>query len=192
MENPNIEEAEEKVFPNFDPTTDLSQAGKQRRMKRGLGAKPLLESEIKDIQKKARSAMEAARLLGVSYNTYKKYARKYGIFEDLKNPDGTGIRKGYNIKRGKYSLDDILKGKYPDYPIWKLKQRLLNNGYMLEKCNNCGFEERRLTDHKVPLVLDFIDGDRKNHLYENLRMLCFNCSYLINGNLTGPKKEYEY
>jgi len=192
MENPNIEEAEEKVFPNFDPTTDLSQAGKQRRMKRGLGAKPLLESEIKEIQKKARSAMEAARLLGVSYNTYKKYARKYGIFEDLKNPDGTGIRKGYNIKRGKYSLDDILKGKYPDYPIWKLKQRLLNNGYMLEKCNNCGFEERRLTDHKVPLVLDFIDGARKNHLYENLRMLCFNCSFLINGNLTGPKKEYEY
>ena len=32
-------------------------------MKRGLGAKPLLESEIKDAQKKARSAMEAARLL---------------------------------------------------------------------------------------------------------------------------------
>ena len=44
----------------------------------------------------------------------------------------------------------------------------------------------------TPLVLDFIDGDRKNHLYENLRMLCFNCSFLINGNLTGPRKEYEY
>ena len=29
--------------------------GKQRRMKRGLGAKPLMESEIKDAQKKARS-----------------------------------------------------------------------------------------------------------------------------------------
>ena len=192
MENPNIEEAEEKVFPNFDPTTDLSQAGKQRRMKRGLGAKPLLESEIKDIQKKARSAMEAARLLGVSYNTYKKYARKYGIFEDLKNPDGTGIRKGYNIKRGKYSLDDLIAGKYPEYPIWKLKSRLLLNGYMLEKCNCCGFEEKRVVDGKVPLVLDFIDGDRKNHKYENLRMLCFNCSFLLNGNLTGPKKEYEY
>ena len=38
MEN---NENEEKVFPNFDPTKDLSQAGKQRRMKRGLGAKPL-------------------------------------------------------------------------------------------------------------------------------------------------------
>jgi 5-methylcytosine-specific restriction endonuclease McrA len=89
-------------------------------------------------------------------------------------------------------LDDILKGKYPEYPIWKLKQRLLNNGYMLEKCNECGFEEKRITDGKVPLVLDFEDGDRKNHKYENLRMLCFNCSFLINGNLTGPRKEYEY
>ena len=133
--------------------------------------------------------MEAARILGVSYNTYKKYTRKYGIFEDLKNPDGIGIKKGYNLKRGKFALEDILAGKYPNYPIWKLKQRLLNNGYMLEKCNNCGFEERRITDHKVPLVLDFIDGDRKNHKYDNLRMLCFNCSFLINGNLTGTLKK---
>lgn len=189
MENTNNETSS---FPNFDPTKDLSLASNPRRMKRGLGAKPLLEHEIKEVQKKARSAMEAARLLGVSYNTYKKYARKYGIFEDLKNPNGIGIRKGYNIKRGKYSLEDIIKGKYPEYPVWKLKQRILLNGYMLEKCNNCGFEERRVTDNRVPLVLDFIDGNRKNHLYDNLRMLCFNCSYLINGNLTGPRKDYSY
>ena len=45
-----MENKEDKVFPNFDPTNDLTQAGKQRRMKRGLGAKPLLESEIKDAQ----------------------------------------------------------------------------------------------------------------------------------------------
>ena len=110
----------------------------------------------------------------------------------LKYPDGTAIRKGYNIKRGKYSLDDLIAGKYPDYPVWKLKSRLLLNGYMLDKCSCCGFEEKRLSDGKVPLVLDFIDGDRKNHKYDNLRMLCFNCSFLLNGNLTGPKKEYEY
>lgn len=187
MENEN-----EKVFPNFDPTQDLSQADSPRRMKRGLGARPLMESEILDAQKKARSAMETARILGVSYNTYKKYAQQYGIFDKLKNPKGTGIRKGYNVKRGKYALEDILKGKYPDYPIWKLKTRILKNGYIQEKCDNCGFEERRITDHKVPLVLDFIDENRKNHKYENLRMLCFNCSFLIRGNLTGPRKEYDY
>lgn len=187
MENEN-----EGVFPNFDPTQDLSQATSHRRTKRGLGARPLLESEILEAQKKARSAMETARILGVSYNTYKKYAQQYGVFDKLKNPKGKGIRKGYNVKRGKYALEDILKGKYPDYPIWKLKTRILKNGYMAEVCDNCGFDERRITDHKVPLVLDFIDDNRKNHKYENLRMLCFNCSFLIRGNLTGPRKEYNY
>ena len=185
------EEKEYREFSNFDPTKDLSLAP-QRRTKRGLGARPLLESEIKGIQKKARSAAEAAKLLGVSYNTYKKYAKQYGIFEDLKNPFGLGIRKGTNTHSGFHPLDDILAGKYPNYPIWKLKRRLLLNSYMEEKCSNCGFCERRVTDHRVPLVLDFLDGNRKNFIYDNLRMLCFNCSYLINGNLTGPKKEYEY
>jgi 5-methylcytosine-specific restriction endonuclease McrA len=89
-------------------------------------------------------------------------------------------------------LDDVLNGKYPNYPVWKLKKRLLLNSYMEEKCNNCGFCERRVTDHRVPLILDFLDGNRKNFTYDNLRMLCFNCSFLINGNLTGPRKEYEY
>jgi hypothetical protein len=151
-----------------------------------------LESEIRDIQTKARSAAEAARLLGVSYNTYKKYAKLYNLFEDLKNPAGVGIRKGIQTAGGHHSLDEILAGKYPNYPVWKLKKRLLLSGYMEEKCNNCGFEERRVTDHRVPLVLDFLDGNRKNFEYDNLRMLCFNCSFLINGNLTGPRKEYEY
>lgn len=174
----------------WDPTMDLSLADSNRRMKRGLGAKPLLEDEIKEVQKKARSAMEAARLLGVSYNTYKKYAKIYGIFEDLKNPGGTGIRKGYNVKRGKYSLEGLLQGKYPEYPVYKLKSRIILNGYMTEKCNICGFEERRITDHKVPLVLDFLDGNRKNHKWENLRFLCLNCYFLNIGNLTGPRADY--
>ena len=187
-----MEEEKEKNDKPFDPTDDLSLAPTNRRTKRGLGHQPLMELEILEVQQKARSAMEAARLLGVSYNTYKKYAKKYDIFENLKNPDGKGIRKGYNIKKGKYSLEDLLEGKYPEYPVYKLKQRILLNGYMLEKCQNCGFEERRITDHKVPLVLDFLDGDRKNHKYDNLQMLCLNCSFLINGNLTGPRADYYY
>jgi hypothetical protein len=181
----------EKLFPNFDPTKDLSKAPKHRS-KRGLGAKPILESEIKEVQQKARSAAEAARMLGVTYNTYKKYAKLYGIFDDLKNQHGIGIRKGTNPNSLAHSLDEILRGKHPNYPVWKLKQRLLSNGYLLEKCNNCGFEERRVTDYRVPLVLDFLDDDKTNHRYDNLRMLCFNCSFLIRGNLTGPKQNYDY
>ena len=51
-----------KEFPNYDPINDLSKAPKVRS-KRGMGAKPILEWEIRDAQKKARSAAEAARLL---------------------------------------------------------------------------------------------------------------------------------
>ena len=99
--------SDDKQFPNFDPTKDLSQAPYRGR-KRGVGAKPILESEIKDVQKKARSALEAAKLLGVSYNTYKKYAKMYGLFEKLKNPTGKGVRKGPNINHGKFKLEDFI------------------------------------------------------------------------------------
>lgn len=186
-------EATSSLYPNLnlDTGTDLSKLGHTGR-KRGAGAKPLLESEIKDAQSKARSAAEAARILGVSYNTYKKYAKKYGIFEDLKNPDGVGIPKGFTSQQQKYKLDDIIQGKHPKYQNWKLKKRLIDSGYMEEKCNNCGFDEKRITDNRVPLVLDHLDGDKTNHQYDNLRMLCFNCSFLLCGNLTGPKKDYEW
>ena len=64
-----------------------------RRMKRGRGSVELLKNDIIDIQKKSVSAFEAARKLGVSYNTYKKYAKMYGIFDDLKNPNGVGVKR---------------------------------------------------------------------------------------------------
>jgi hypothetical protein len=178
------------VFKNYDPTKDLSQAPSY--ITKNGAAKPLLASEIKEAQSKARSAAEAARILGVSYNTYKKYAREYGIFEDLKNPDGVGISKGANYIKGPVPLEEIFEGKHPNYPHWKLKKRLLKSGYLEEKCANCGFDERRITDYKVPLLLDYIDEDKTNLKYENLQVICFNCAYLIRGNLTGPKKLFDY
>ena len=54
-----------------------------------------------------------------------------------------GIRKGVQSTNSFHSIDDIIAGKFPNYPIWKLKKRLLLSGYMEEKCANCGFEERK-------------------------------------------------
>jgi hypothetical protein len=42
----------------------------------------------------------------------------------------------------------------------------------------CGFSEKRLTDSKMPLLLVFQDGNMKNHKLENLKILCYNCSFL--------------
>ena len=70
--------------------------------------RPLLESEIKVSQDESHSAAEAARKLNVSYNTYKKYAKLYGIMERCKCVDATGLPKVHNPYRGKYPLEEIL------------------------------------------------------------------------------------
>jgi hypothetical protein len=153
----------------------------------GSKARALMQSEIEEAQKTARSAKECARMLGVSYPTYKKYAKLYGIFENVKNPSGTGIQKHGSGRfiNGKSLLERVLEGENPSFPNWKLKKMLVSSGYMPQCCANCGYEEERVTDGKIPLLLDYIDGNRRNHKWENLRMLCYNCWFQINGDLFG-------
>lgn len=144
--------------------------------------RPILRREIEEAQQNTRSGAEAARYLGVSYNTYKKYSKLYGIFEQHKNPSGKGIPKS-GMAGHKYPLEEILEGKHPTYNVKLLRERLIKSGMFDEKCMLCGFEERRITDYKVPLMLVFKDGDRTNHKLENLMLLCYNCAYLTVGEL---------
>ena len=118
MENEEIKD--EGFFPNLEETTRIT--------KRGLGARPILESQIKAAQAKSKSAREAARTLGISYNTYKKYAKLYGIFEDLKNPYGYGINRQVKIRNNKYNIEDLINGKHLHYPIHKFKNKLFDSG----------------------------------------------------------------
>lgn len=179
----------EGFFPNLDetPKKRKGKSWSTGTTKRGLGARPLLETEIKEAQSKSRSAFETARTLGVSYNTYKKYAKLYDIFDVNYNPANIPIERRLNLNVGKYPLADILQGMYPHYPIIKLKKRLLKNGVFPTQCTCCGFDEIRVTDSKSPLLLDFLDGDWTNHRIENLRFLCYNCFFLLIGKRKIPK-----
>jgi hypothetical protein len=161
---------------NFFPNLEEKPKGK-----RGVGAQPLLESQIKAAQETSRSAFEAARLLGVSYNTYKKYAKLYGIFENLKNPYGIGIEKAKKIKNKKYHIEDLIDGKHLHYPIHKFKNKLFDSGYVPKVCGSCGFSEARITDGKMPLLIDFLDGNLNNRKLDNIRPLCYNCFFLLVG-----------
>jgi hypothetical protein len=168
-------ENEEEVtgfFPNLENS---------RITKRGLGAKPILESQIRAAQEKSRSAFEAARTLGISYNTYKKYAKLYGIFEDLKNPYGVGIERVKGIRNNKYHIDDLINGKHLNYPLHKFKNKLFDSGYVPKVCGSCGFSEERVTDGKMPLLIDFLDGNLNNRKLDNIRPLCYNCFFLLVG-----------
>ena len=163
----------EGFFPNLDGRTNVDNSSKGT-LKRGLGSRQLLESEIRDAQKISPSAKGTARTLGVSYNTYKKYAKMYGIFDIDYNPTNLPIERRLKLTVGKYPLSEILQGKYPNYPITKLKRRLIKNDVFPECCTACGFDEVRVTDGKAPLLLDFLDGNWQNHTLENLRFLCYN------------------
>ena len=165
----------------------------------GRPAINLSESEIKYAMSNTQSCMGAARFLNVSYDTFRKYASLYKdeesgktLFELHKNRSGKGMKEAIKPKmHGHYGLLDILDGKYPNYNSNKFKSRLLKSGLFEEKCNCCGFDERRVSDYTVPLLLDYIDGDKTNHRRENIQMLCYNCYYLTVGNPMGgrPKKD---
>lgn len=143
---------------------------------------PLLESDIAEANASTKSCAQAADYLDVAYNTYKKYAKMYGLFEEQKNQPGKGISNGYNLHKGKYALDDILDGEYPNYDTLKLKKRLIKNDYKEEKCEICGFDERNLSNDKVPLYLNHKNGDKTDHREENIELICWNCSFLVVGS----------
>ncbi len=153
-----------------------------RRAGGGTNRRPLLKRDIEEAQRNTKSAMEAARFLNVSYTTYKKYAKMYEVHDQHLNPGGKGIPKPH-VQGKRYSLTDIVDGKYPTYDTKKLKVRLIKAGMLDEKCSLCGFDERRILDFKVPIMLVFKDGDITNHHLDIMYILCFNCAFLTVGNL---------
>tara|TARA_Y100000385_G_scaffold290133_1_gene361989 strand:- start:1062 stop:1613 length:552 start_codon:yes stop_codon:yes gene_type:complete len=166
----------------------------------GIGKQSLnfTENDIRYAMENTKSNSEAARFLKVSFTTYKKYAKMYTdsatdktLWELHKNQAGKGIRKDVvKANSGPYTIDKILQGEHPNYPTWKLRNRLLALAILEEKCSCCDYQERRLTDDTTPLLLDHIDGDTTNHCIENLQLLCLNCYYMQVGNPFNQDKEH--
>jgi len=117
---------------------------------------------------------EAARKLNMHFNTFKRHAVRLGCYET--NPSGKGMSK---TRQPVIKTEDILEGKYPDYETYKLKKRLIREGYMEDKYQLCGWSEKREPDDEfTPCELHHADGNPRNHLLSNLRMYCPNCHSL--------------
>ena len=149
-------------------------------------SKILTKEDIIRSQKVTRSNMSAARYLHVSYNHYKKYAKMYknedgvNLLEAHMNQSGEGIPKYTSSNEKDIPLDELLTGKVPieHFDPRKVKARLLSEAKLVEVCNKCNFSEKRVTDLKVPVLLSFKDGNKKNWNLSNLEFLCYNCSFL--------------
>ena len=150
--------------------------------------------------KHTQSNAAAARYLNVSFPHYRKWAKVYeatepgypNLWEQHKNQFGKGIPKFLNRKKKgeDNALLDIIEGRATTHSFKpeKIKQRLIAEGYLAEQCNLCNFQERRVIDHKVPLLFNFQDGNKENYKLDNVELVCYNCYFLTVGNIFTKKE----
>jgi len=126
------------------------------------------EDEFRKICNESQSMAQAAVKLGIHFNTFKRYAVKFGCY--FPNMSGKGMSKKSNPK---IILSEIIDGQHPHFQTFKLKKRLIKENLLENKCSECGLTE--WNGKSLNMELDHIDGNRTNHLITNLRMLCPNC-----------------
>jgi hypothetical protein len=159
-------------------------------------AKPLSKEMILAAMSQTKSNRAACRYLNVSYIHYKRWAKLYesdthdNLFEQHKNQRGKGIPKFLRSKGKEPALIDIIEGRVDasSFSPDKIKYRLITEGHLLEECNTCKFNERRVSDYKMPLLLNFKDNNKKNYRKENIELLCYNHYFLTVGDIFTDKQ----
>ena len=155
---------------------------------KNLGGRPqarqMTHDNIKAAIASTQSMSQAAIYLGVSYNTFTKYAKQYGLFKPLTS--SKGIRRSHN---GQFTHDIgmILEGKSPNpFRDQTLLSKAIKEGYIAPCCSNCNHDFSQYDMRKdPPLMLDFLDKNPQNTQIHNLRALCFNCVYSLYYTMKG-------
>jgi hypothetical protein len=162
-------------------------------------ARPLTKESIISAMDKTKSVRAAARYLNCSYQHIKKWMKLYvdsngvSLFEAHKNQSGKGIPKFLSvssINKKEPAILDIIEGRIDPshFNPQKIKYRLITDGYLKDECCNCGFHERRVSDYKSPLILHFKDNNKQHYRLDNMEMLCYNCYYLMVGDIFSGKQ----
>lgn len=142
------------------------------------------EQKFREVCQNSKSAAEASRRLNMHFNTFKRIAIKLGCYTT--NQSHKGVKMG--MRPSRIPTDDILAGKYPNYGTFKLKRRLIREGYKKDECEKCGWHIKREGEEFSPCELHHIDGDSRNHKIDNLIILCPNCHSLTQNYRARNKK----
>lgn len=159
-------------------------------MAKGRPKKNFTKEQILMAMRHTKSNRAAARYLQTGYQHYKKWAKFYhveeggqSLFEAHLNRSGKGIPKFIN--KSKFDILDVIEGRISvkHFKPEEIKAKMIEGGYLKEECAICGFHERRISDYKVPLILNFKDNDPNHYNLGNIRFLCYNCFYLQIGDI---------
>jgi hypothetical protein len=171
---------------------------------------PLYEHEIKHVVfnvPNINSNRDGCRYINVSYPRWKKYAQLYINKEEGLSYFQILLNRSNKLKGGRVKILRQLhrKKKWDEwyvksiveklnnntlniklYSHKRLKEFLIDNEILPNKCACCGYQEKNLISGKVPLLIDHINNDYKDFKIDNLQLLCFNCYY----QLVGPLLDY--
>ena len=145
----------------------------------------LSKEQLVAAQGKTLSNMAAARYLHVSYQHYKKYAKMYNLFDGHKNQAGKGIPKYLKGPKKMPHIKEIIEGRIAasSFNPNKLKYALIEQGYIAEECTACNFQERRVLDYKIPLLLHFKDNNSNNYIKYIYHLINYNHYFLQVGDI---------
>lgn len=86
--------------------------------------------------------------------------------------EGNKGAKGHKVSNSRKPALYYIDNNIP-IDTHKLKNKLIQDGIKLHKCECCGMTEWQ--GSKIPIELHHIDGDRYNNKLNNLQILCPNC-----------------
>ena len=130
------------------------------------------------------SMRQAAIYLNLSYNIFKREAKKHNLWKPGKTTD---VKKVHSSALSSTMLTKILRGEQMmNYRETLLMKKAFQEAYLDKKCYNCDADFTHIVEPETPpLVLDFLDRDSRNGKQENLRVLCLNCVYELRAKHRG-------
>lgn len=142
--------------------------------------------------KNAKSIAQALRNLGIkdrggNYRIIKNAIDKYQIDTSHFTGQGWNVNLNFN-PNPKIKTEDLLV-ENSNYNSYKLKKRLLSEGYKEKKCECCGLTEWQ--GKEIPLELHHMNGDNTDNRIENLEILCPNC-HALTDNYRGRNKSASF
>ncbi len=146
------------------------------------------ENNLNEIVKNSNSYIDCLKKLGFhnfgsSYNTLKKYIKKYNI-DNSHFIDGEEHIKNLS-KKTDLSLILIENSNFGSN---HLKNRLYKEEIKKRECELCGQGEEWNGKH-MSLILDHINGVNNDNRLENLRIVCPNCNATLETHCKGNYKK---
>jgi len=143
------------------------------------------KENLEKIVVESKTYLECLKKLGIknmgsSYNTLKKYIKKYNIsIEHFEN-------NIIDVIHNKIDLSKILI-ENSTYNTTILKERLYKEGLKERLCEKCGQGEEWNGEH-MSLILDHINGINNDNRIFNLRIVCPNCNSTLPTHCVGNKR----